>query len=254
MARVAVTGAAGSVGREALAALDDHDVTPLTHSEHDDIDSELVDVTDRERTVDALAGHDAVVHLAANPDPEADWDDLSATNVEGTFNVFEAARRGDVERVVFASSNHAVAGHLHSDPAEVESMRENAPVVHADDPARPDSYYGVSKVAGEALGTYYADRHNLSVVNLRIGWLMDADELREVDAEADADRARFARATWLSPRDCRDAVRRSVDADLPENPATVNVVSCNDERALSVAETGRAIGYRPRDNSAEVLG
>jgi L-arabinose 1-dehydrogenase [NAD(P)+] len=253
MARVAVTGAAGEVGREALAALDDHDVTPLTHGEHNDLDGELVDVTDREATVDAVEGHDAVVHLAANPDPEADWDGVRETNVEGTFNVFEAARQGDVERVVFASSNHAVAGHVHSDPAAVESMREDAPVVGGDDPPRPDSYYGVSKVAGEALGTYYADRHGLSVVTLRIGWLMDDDELREVDAEADADRARFARATWLSPRDCRDAIRRSVAADLPENPATVNVVSRNDERALAIAETGRAIGYRPRDNSAEML-
>ncbi len=253
MASVAVTGAAGSVGRVALDALDEHDVTALTHREHDDLESEILDVTDREETADAMAGHDAVVHLAANPSPEAEWDAVTGPNVEGVFNVYEAARASSVERVVFASTNHVVAGYNHSDSAEVESMRADARAVHPDDPPRPDSYYGVTKVAGEAFGTYYADRHDLAVVNLRIGWLLDRDELREVDETADEDRARFARAMWLSPRDCRDAIRRSVEADLRESPTTVHVVSRNDERTLAIAETQRALGYRPRDDAAEAL-
>ena len=58
---------------------------------------------------------------------------------------------------------------------------------------------------------------------------------------------------WLSPRDCRDVVEKAVTADLPENPLTVNAVSRNRERYLSITETMRGLGYEPRDDSAEVV-
>ena len=54
-------------------------------------------------------------------------------------------------------------------PDEPESLVESPDVIDPDDPPRPDSYYGVSKVAGEAFGSYYADRHAIEVVNLHIG-------------------------------------------------------------------------------------
>ncbi|UPV73292.1 NAD(P)-dependent oxidoreductase [Halorussus limi] len=253
---VAITGAAGNVGREALLALCGHDVTPITHRDHEDLDGPTLDVTEREAFADALAGQDVLVHLAGNPSPDADWDGVFEPNVGGTYNAYEAARQNDLDRVVFASSNHAVQMYNTDDPAEPESMREDARVVRPDDPTRPDSYYGVSKVAAEALGDFYADRHGVEVVNLRIGWLMDEDDLRETqdaDDEADAARARFARAMWLSPGDCREAIKCAVDADLPESPVTGHAVSRNDDRYLSLTETMRKLDYRPRDDSAEVL-
>ena len=262
---VAVTGAAGNVGREVLAALSDHDVTPITHSDHEDIEGPTLDVTDREAFADALSGEDVLVHLAANPSPDADWDGVFETNIDGTYNAYEVARESGVRRVVFASSNHAVHLHNVADPAEPESLREDARAVRPDDQTSPDSYYGVSKVAGEALGDLYAERHDMEVVNLRIGWLMDEEELRETqdgagdgnegrgDNEDDETKARFARAMWLSPRDCRAVVRRCVEADLPESPVVAHGVSRNDDRYLSLTETTLALGYRPRDDSAEVV-
>lgn len=257
--KVAVTGAAGNVGREVLAALSDHDVTPITHSDHEDIEGPTLDVTDREAFSDALSDEDVLIHLAGNPSPDADWDGVFETNIDGTYNAYEVARESGVDRVVFASSNHAVHLHNVADPDDPESMREDARAVRPDDPTRPDSYYGVSKVAGEALGELYAERHGIEVVNLRIGWLMDEDELRETqNGENDGDerseaKARFARAMWLSPRDCRAAVRRCVEADLPESPLVAHAVSRNDDRYLSLTETTLALGYRPRDDSAEVV-
>jgi len=247
---VAVTGAAGNVGREALAALDDHEVTPITHSDREDLSGPTLDVTDRDAFADALTGQDALVHLAANPSPDADWDGVFETNIGGTYNAYEAARENGLDRVVFASSNHAVHLRNAADPDEPESLREDARTVRPDDPTAPDSYYGASKVAGEALGDLYAGRHDLNVVNLRIGWLMDEDELRATRREAAESRARFARAMWLSPRDCRDAIRRSVTADLPESPVVAHAVSRNGERYLSLTETMRTLGYRPRDDAA----
>jgi L-arabinose 1-dehydrogenase [NAD(P)+] len=131
-------------------------------------------------------------------------------------------------------------------------MTADPGTVRPDEPTRPDSYYAVSKVSGEALGSYYVDRHGLEVVNLRIGWLLAEDELRDLQDE-DESVARYARAMWLSPRDCRDVMERSVTADLPENPLTVNAISRNQERYLSITETMRGLGYEPRDDSSEVI-
>jgi L-arabinose 1-dehydrogenase [NAD(P)+] len=252
---IAVTGAAGSVGGATLDALadTDHAVTAITHRDCEASDVAL-DVTDREALADALAGHDAVVHLAADPSPAAAWEDVLDANVDGTHSLYEAAVAGGLSRVVFASSNHVQQAYNVADLGEegaTESATSDARAVHPEEPARPDSYYAVSKVAGEALGSYYADRHGLTVVNARIGWLLERAELREKAGLA-ADRARYARAMWLSPRDWTDFVCRALTRSLPRNPLTVNVTSENAERYLSLVETRRALGYEPRDDSSAV--
>ncbi len=254
MVRIAITGAAGNVGGEALDALAGHDLRPLTHREQPDVDSDVLEITDREAFRSALDGIDVLVHLAANPSPNADWDAIREPNVEGVYNAYEAAVANDLDRVVFASSNHAVGLYNAADPEEPESLvADGVEAVHPDDPPNPDSPYGVSKVAGEALGAYFAARHGLDVVNLRIGWLLDEADLRELQEDT-ASRARFARAIWLSPRDCRHAIGRAVEADLAESPVTVHITSRNDERFLSLTEAATELDYRPRDNATETLG
>jgi L-arabinose 1-dehydrogenase [NAD(P)+] len=255
MPRIAITGAAGEVGREAAAALEHADPTLLTHSEAEDLDSDVLDVMEPEAFVDALAGEDVLVHLAWAPTESDDWTEGHEENVQGTFNAYEAARRSGVDRVVFASSNHAVGMYNAEDRTGKEStVEEPREVVSPDRPTRPDSLYGVAKVACEGMGQYYAERYGMEVVNLRIGWLMPASELRTVHAESRADRARFARAMWLSPRDWRQLVRAAATAPLSASPLTLNAVSRNDERFLTLTETALHLDYRPRDNAGEVLG
>lgn len=250
---VAVTGASGDIGRRALDALDDHELTLLTHSEHEEFDSVVLDVTeDLETFVDALDGADVLFHLAWIPVEGDDWDEARLENVQGTYYAFEAAVENDLERVVFPSSNHAVQMYNVETPEEPESMAAETKAIDHDDVFRPSSYYGALKVGCEALGSYYADRHGLEVINLRIGWLMDQETLREQQEESEPD-ARFARAMWLSHRDCEHAIRRSVEADLPENPLTANVVSQNAERTLSITHAMRSLGYRPRDDATEAI-
>lgn len=252
MVRVAVTGAAGSVGRETLAGLADHDVTPITHREREGIEGPVLDVVDPGALDGALDGHDVVVHLAGNPSPAADWDSVLTVNIDGTRNVYEAARKNDLDRVVFASTNHVMQMHNIGERDSPGTQRSDARPVTVGDSTRPDSYYAVSKVAGEALGSYYADRYDLEVVNLRIGWLLTESELHEVQAEPES-RARYARSMWLSPRDCRDGVRAAVEADIESSPTTVNLLSRNRDRYLSLVEGMRTLGYEPRDDSAEAL-
>jgi L-arabinose 1-dehydrogenase [NAD(P)+] len=254
MTRIALTGAGGNVGRELLDAFDDETLLPFTHSEQDDVDSELLDVTDPDDVREKLDDVDVVVHLAGASSPDADWETVSETNVQGTKHVCDAAVENGIDRVVFASSNHAV-GTYNATGEDPETMTIGyARPVDGDAPTRPDSYYGVSKAACEALTKFYADVKDREVVNLRIGWYMSEADLRaEVDDDADPGRRQFARATWLSPHDCRDVHRKAATVDLPENPVTVNAVSRNDDRYHSITETQRLLGYEPRDNSAAVL-
>jgi uronate dehydrogenase len=131
-----------------------------------------------------------VVHLAGIPYEPLDnaWAEILPANIVNTYNVFEAARRAGVKRVVFASSNHVVGFY----------RRERT--VGIDVPPRPDSYYGVSKVFGEALGRLYADKYAMSVACLRIGSFRQTPE----------DRRQLT--TWLSHDDGARLLRCCIDA------------------------------------------
>lgn len=253
MTNIAVTGASGSVGREAIEAFPDATLRLFSHSETSDLDTTPIDIGNRSVFMDQLEGQDVLIHLAANPDPTAEWEDLTVPNVEGVYNAYEAAIRNGLDRVVFASSNHAVNMANTEVPTRCESTIENPSVVRPDSVPKPDTYYGVTKVFGEAMGYYYAKRHDLEVVNLRIGWLLTPDELRNVCEERDEAGERFARAMWLSPADCRRVIHSAVTADLPMSPVTAHGISANTDRFLSLAETTIALGYEPRDDSSSVL-
>ncbi|WP_247001881.1 NAD-dependent epimerase/dehydratase family protein [Halosolutus gelatinilyticus] len=253
MTDIAITGASGRVGREAIEAFPDDDLTLFSHSESEDLDTTPLEVADRDEFVDALGDQDVLIHLAANPDPRAEWDTIEGPNVDGVYNAYEAAVENDLERVVFASSNHAVNMDNAVSPIRPESTVGKPDVVRPDDPPNPDTYYGVSKVFGEAMGSYYAKRHGLDVVNLRIGWLLSRDELREEIADRDGAGERYARAMWLSPGDCQRVIRATATRSLGETPTVAHGISRNAERFLSLSETMLEFDYRPRDDAAEVL-
>ena len=253
MADIAITGATGNVGREAIEAFPDHDLTLFSRSEHDDLETELLDIRDREGFFEALSDESVLIHLAANPSPDAEWDAVAEPNVEGAYNAFEAAHRNDLERVVFASSNHAVNMGNVTSPLRPETTDGQPDAVRPEDPPKPDTYYGVTKVFGEAMGYYYANRSGLEVVNLRIGWLLSRDELRSTCAERDGAGERYARAMWLSPEDCRRSIHAAATATLEDPFVTAHGISRNADRFLSLTETTLALGYRPRDDSSAVL-
>ena len=237
-------------------------VTLFTHSEHEDIDSRILDATDGEAFVDALedaagngnGGVDALVHLAWDPAERGEWTEGDADNVAMTANAFEAAVASGVDRVVVASSAHVVGMYNRGDPASFESMIDSpAETVDPASPQRPDSFYGVAKTAVEGLAAYYADRHGVESVAVRVGWLMTDEELRETRSDA-ADRHRFARATFLSHRDCRALFRAAAEASLEDPPVTAHGISRNADRFLTLTETMQRLGYRPRDDASDVLG
>ena len=233
--RVLVTGAAGRIGGYLRTRLARPDRTlrllDVAWISDPDPAEEVVtaSVTDLDAMVAACTGDgravDAVVHLGGYSGEEA-WEDVLAVNIHGTYVVLEAARRARVPRVVFASSNHAAGFHPALDPVP-DDLRP-----------RPDTYYGVGKAAGEALGSLYHDRYGLEVVCLRIGTCREAP----TDARS--------LATWLSPDDCGRLVEAALTCPSP-GFRTVWGVSANTRRRLALAGA-HEIGYRPRDD-AEVF-
>jgi len=256
---VAISGASGAVGRVVSREFEPDRRTLFTHSDQDNLDSRQLDATDRQEFIDALrnanavADVDALIHLAWGPADSASWNDDHEANVRMTVNAFEAALAVGVSRVVVASSAHVVGMYNRDDPTNLESMVPNpTETVDTESPTRPDSFYGVAKAAVEGLASYYADRYDIEVVVIRIGWLMTADELRETQSDP-ADRHRFARAMWLSPQDCRGLFRAAVEASISRSPVIAHGLSRNEDRFLTLTETAQQLGYRPKDDAGEVI-
>jgi uronate dehydrogenase len=231
MSLVLVTGAAGRIGTVLRGGLPEHgwalrclDVVPIVETRPGE-EHVVADVADLAAMEDATQGAEAVVHMAGISG-ESTWPAISRANIEGTYATLEAARRAGVRRVVLASSNHATG---YTPRPASGLLRE------ADAPPRPDTYYGVAKVAMEGLGSLYADRYGMDVVCLRIG-----------SAFAEPTTTRHL-ATWLSPDDTVSLVHAALSAPSP-GFAVVWGVSDNARNWWDLT-SARALGYEPKDDA-----
>jgi uronate dehydrogenase len=191
------------------------------------VPADLGEVAALERAVD---GVDGIVHLGGFS-LESDWETIRAANIDGAVNLFEAARRANVRRIVFASSNHAMGFYPRSE------------TISADRSVRPDSRYGLSKAFGEALGSLYADKYGAEVLAIRIGHILP--------------RPRSVRdlAIWLSPRDFVQLIR--IGLERPGIRCEIVYGMSDNARAWWDNANAFNLGYRPQDraedHAAEVL-
>ena len=228
MKRLVITGAAGRIGTVLRGGLRDLaeelvlvDLNPL-EAQDDREETVVADLADMDRALAALAGADAVVHLAGIPG-EGSFDRLLGPNFVATHNVFEAARRQGVRRIVFASSNHATG------------MYPVGRRIGPDDPVRPDTIYGVGKVFGESLGRLYSDKHGLEVACIRIGSFRERPETpRELH-------------TWLSHADAMGLFRACLCA--PGVRFTIVYGISANTRAWWDISDARRLGYEPVDDA-----
>jgi uronate dehydrogenase len=227
--RLLITGAGGRIGRSLRAGLAGRYALVLVDrvaeprpAPTEALTLDLAGLTAAER---AVAGVEAIVHLAAESSSEASLDSVLRDNVLVTYNVFEAARRAGVRRAVFASTSR------------VTGFYPETGTVRPDSPPRPDGHYAVSKALGEQLARLYSERHGLEVACLRIGTFAERPtEPRHL-------------STWLSPRDCLQLVRCCLD--LPElGFLVVYGTSANTRRRYAVDGWDR-LGYRPLDDAEE---
>lgn len=179
-----------------------------------------------------------VIHLAGDPRVNAEWDSVWLNNVAGTRNVYEAARMHGVKRVVFASSNH-VTGAYEGFPPSLHPQPNPAPIT-SNDPIRPDSYYGVSKAAGEALARMYYELYGIESICLRIGTVLkDDDPTRDARHES----------TWLSHQDLVQLVKKSLLGDVKFG--IYYGVSNNRKRFWDISNAMKEIGYKPESDASQ---
>jgi uronate dehydrogenase len=229
MPTVLITGAGGAIGTMLRARLPAPgrtlrllDVAELTAGDGEEVVQ--ASVTDLAAVTAACSGADAVIHLAALA-TEAPWESIADVNIHGTYVVFEAARRAGVGRVVYASSNHAVG----FTPAD------RFPAPDYAFPA-PDTYYGVSKVAGEALAALYHYRYGIDAICLRI--LTCAPRPPTVRALS----------TWLSPDDAGRLFEACLVVPSPGFRVAYGV-SRNTRGGWVSLDEARALGYEPVDDA-----
>jgi uronate dehydrogenase len=226
--RLLLTGAAGGLGRELrlrvkrqceiLRLRDIADLGTAAAGE------ELVPVAleQAEAVARLLDGVDAVVHLGGIS-VEGPFEPILQANIVGVYNLYEAARRHRVGRIVFASSNH-VTGFYRQDE-----------VIDARAPMRPDGHYGLSKAFGENLSRFYFDRYGIETVCLRIGSSFPEPKDRRM------------LATWLSYDDLERLVVASLTAPVVGHSI---VYGMSDNTTTWWDNTSAAhLGYRPRDSS-----
>lgn len=182
MSKILVTGAAGGVGsrlRQMLPSIYP-DIRWSDIRKPDDLaagaEFVVADLAQMDQVEKMVEGVDAIVHLGGYS-VEGPWDAILQANIVGCYNLFEAAYRAGVKRVIFATSNHAVG------------MYPRDKKIGVNVTVRPDSRYGISKAFGEAVGAFYADKHGLRVTCIRIGNFGDAP----------LDKRRLS--IWLKPDD-----------------------------------------------------
>jgi uronate dehydrogenase len=227
--RILLTGAAGGIGSRLRRLLPPHydlvltDLAPPAdlHPDEHFIAADLADAAATER---AASGVDAILHFGGQA-VEAPWDTILRANIVGAYNLFEAARKHGVRRVVLASTNHVMGFYPRTQKVGIDAL------------PLPDSRYGVSKAFGEALGALYAHKHGIGVFCIRIGNVADrpADERRL--------------AIWLKPEDLVSLIR----IGLEREGLVYEVVYGMSDNARAWWDNSRAaeLGYTPEGQAEE---
>lgn len=230
MTRVLVTGAAGAIGQPVCRELSarGHEVVAFDRvSVAGYPDAVLGNIADAEAVDRAMKGVGAVVHLAAEPN-DAPFDQLVEPNVLGLYQVMNAARAHAVRRVVLAST------------IQVLGWRRDTTVPASVTDAAPMNHYALTKVWAEAMGAMYARKHGISVICVRVAWMVrnpiEARKMVELNRPD----------LYLSPGDAARCFALAVEANGSEF-AVVYAASRGGEKLYDMEPTRSLIGYEPRD-------
>ncbi len=226
--RLLITGAAGGLGtmlRPLLPHVADairvSDMAPLTDTLPHEEDVPC-DLTDRKAVRALVDGCDGVLHLGGRS-LEDTWEVIRASNLDGMVNLYEAARHTGNPRILYASSNHTIGFYPQTERLDGRS------------PTRPDGFYGVSKVFGEALASMYFDKFGVETACLRIGSCKPEPENHRM------------LSTWLSPADFVRLIERVFAVETLGCPIIYGA-SANDAGWWDNSHVAY-LGWEPQDNS-----
>jgi len=218
-------------------------VHPVEVAEIPDSHFLKADLSDLSVLEKSFHGVDTVVHLAGDPNADASWESVRKNNIEGTYHVFEAAKRAGVRRVIFASSIQVSFGYFYNvEPyksirvGKFENVPESFDRISTLDPTWPISPYGSSKVFGEALARMYSSEPGMSCICLRLGGVHSRDQVPKP----------------IAPNACtRNDVTRLIELCI-QTPDTVEFdifygLSDSDYRWVDLEHAKKVLGYVPED-------
>ena len=227
---IVMTGAAGGVARMLRPLLRERYTLVLSDlpGTLDDLAEgetyHAADLNDAGAMAELVGGAHGVIHLGGQS-VEADWQTVHPANITGLYTILDACRAADVERFIFASSNHAMGFHPRTRRIDWDRT------------VRPDGLYGVSKAFGEALCSLYADKHGLRCMSIRIGNV----------TEKPVDHRRLA--TWLHVEDLAQLVE--IGLEHPDIHHAIVYGMSHNERAWWDNSAALALGYRPKHAAEE---
>jgi uronate dehydrogenase len=231
MSKVALSGAAGNMGRVLRVELQKHGIDlrsaggrkPLEPL-HEGEDVMHGDLRDPAVVDQLLQGVDTLIHFAGTS-VERPLPEIIENNLVALHQVYEGARRHKVRRIVFASSNHGFGMHSVHDKLELDA------------PFRPDGLYGLSKAWGESMARMYWDKHGIEGISLRIG-------------SFETQPANFRHlSTWLSHEDALQLVMRCITAPSVGYLAVWGV--SNNTRSYWTPNACELLGYQPESNAED---
>ena len=229
MTTVLITGAAGQIASELRKRLPPQfslrlsDIQPIGDlaAREKFVAADLTDLPALEKLMN---GVQAVVHLGGVAVEEA-WETIMPANIAGAYNVFEAARRQGVKRIIVASSNHAVGFFPRSETIDDRVL------------PRPDGRYGLSKAFAETVGRLYADKYGLEVFCIRIGAMtLEPEDIRRL-------------AIWIHPEDLTSLVELGITA--PGIRFEIVYGMSDNKRTWWDNSNALRLGYRPKHRSED---
>lgn len=243
---ILLTGAAGRIGSSFFRSaaeqysfrLADRDTTSLADFASEGHEVIPIDIADLAACQQACRDIDVVVHLAADASPFADfYQSLLQNNIQGTYNIFRAAKDQGCQRVIVASSVQVFLGY----PEDVQA--------HPESPVRPMNMYGVSKCFAEAVASYFAHAEGLSSIAVRIG-------AYDTKGDGSSPIQRYPNprhlSGYVSERDLNHLLARCVETEQVQF-AIVHGISNNRFKCLDLTSTRDRFGYVPQDDAFELF-
>jgi nucleoside-diphosphate-sugar epimerase len=245
---VLVTGMSGLIGGALRRHLEGkYALSALNRQPVSGVPCHRADIADLAAIAPAFEGVDTVVHLAARTGSSESFDEILHANVIGTYNVFEAARRAGVARVIFASSGATVSAWEREPPwsalaaGRYDEAGPFAKKMTHETPTRPAGLYGASKIWGEAIARHYVDRHGLSAICIRIGRVKAEDRPTETRDYA----------VWCSQRDIVRMIELCIAAPPTLRFEVFFAVSDNRWGYRDLEHARAVLGFEPRDRAED---
>ncbi len=244
-----ITGASGRIGssyRRYLAQANQPyqlrytDIKPPKEAEGLEGEWLFGNLSELEFTLKVVEGVDTILHLGADPDPEADfYASLLENNIKATYNLFYAAAEAKVRKVIYGSSSSVVFGYKKEEPGI--QLNTNLTL-------KPITMYSATKCFGEATAAVFAQTRGINIFCIRIGWFILREELiNQTEPNLEIMSRILTDSDFCHLVDCclkTDGI----------NYAILNGVSNNRYPFLDLSESRKLVGYTPQDDAFALSG